>query len=229
MTVQSSGTYTYTPTAAARHAASAVGALTDDVTTDGFVVTASDGRGGTLAVTVTLTISPKNSAPSAKFTAGKPNTVTGLVNGTVTSIDPDGDAGIYSGPTTSTKGGTVTVNGDGTCTYTPTAAARQDRHLRRRRQRRSQPERHRYGQRRGLHRPRGGTRWQWRIHVRRVPHPARPTRLAAFEALVVWLVFGLIGAPAPAFAPAVLPRTSLRPVHRHSDRSRRPVRSRPHP
>ena len=45
MTVQSSGTYTYTPTAAARHAASAVGALTDDVTTDGFVVTASDGRG----------------------------------------------------------------------------------------------------------------------------------------------------------------------------------------
>ena len=75
-------------------------------------------------MTVTLTISPKNSAPSAKFTAGKPNTVTGLVNGTVTSIDPDGDAGIYSGPTTSTKGGTVTVNGDGTFTYTPTAAAR---------------------------------------------------------------------------------------------------------
>ena len=45
VTVQSSGTYTYTPTAAARHAASAVGALSDDVTTDGFVVTASDGRG----------------------------------------------------------------------------------------------------------------------------------------------------------------------------------------
>ena len=75
-------------------------------------------------MTVTLTILPKNSAPSAKFTAGKPNTVTGLVTGTVTSIDPDGDARTYSGPATSSKGGTVTVNGDGTFTYTPTAAAR---------------------------------------------------------------------------------------------------------
>ena len=45
MIVNANGTFTYTPTAAARHAASAVNAPST-VTTDSFTVTVSDGRRG---------------------------------------------------------------------------------------------------------------------------------------------------------------------------------------
>jgi YVTN family beta-propeller protein/VCBS repeat-containing protein len=123
--VSSNGTFTYTPTGAERHAASADGAGTD-VTTDTFTVTAGDGRGGTLAIPVTVTVSPKNAAPSGNYTAGTPDAATGLVTGTVTSTDPEGDTRSYSAPATSTKGGTVTVNSStGAFSYTPTQAARQ--------------------------------------------------------------------------------------------------------
>jgi VCBS repeat-containing protein len=125
VTVKSNGDFTYTPTSAARHAASINGAGTN-LTTDTFNVTVSDGNGGTLSVPVTVDISPKNTAPSsARFTATQPNTTTGLVTGRVTSTDADGDVRTYSGPTTSVKGGTVQVNIDGTFSYTPSAAARQ--------------------------------------------------------------------------------------------------------
>ena len=124
VTVKSNGDFTYTPTSAARHAASVNGADTE--LTDTFNVTVSDGNGGTLSVPVTVDISPKNTAPSrAKFTATQPNTTTGLVTGKVTSSDADGDVRTYSGPTTSDKGGTVQVNSDGTFSYIPSAAARQ--------------------------------------------------------------------------------------------------------
>ena len=122
--VSSNGMFTYTPTAAERHAAAADGADTT-VTTDTFTVTASDGRGGMLDIPVTVTVGPKNAAPTGHFTAGTPDATTGLVTGTVTSTDPDGDTTSYSAPATSAKGGTVAVNANtGAFTYTPTAEAR---------------------------------------------------------------------------------------------------------
>lgn len=121
--VNPDGTFTYTPTAAARHAASANNAAAA-LKSDTFTVVVSDGRGGTAAVPVTVTISPVNAAPVGGFTAGTPNPSTGLVSGSVTSTDTDGDTRTYSGPAVSVKGGTVVVNADGTFTYTPTAAAR---------------------------------------------------------------------------------------------------------
>ena len=53
------GTYTYTPTQAAREQAAQNPGLTDR-----FTVNVSDGQGGTTAVLVTVTISPKAAAPS---------------------------------------------------------------------------------------------------------------------------------------------------------------------
>ncbi len=121
--VNSDGSYSYDPTDAARHSASALGASTADKQ-DTFVVTVSDGNGGTLAVPVTVTVLPRNAAPVGSFTAGAPD-AGAKVTGAVTSTDADNDTRSYSGPTTSTKGGTVVVNSDGTFTYTASAAARQ--------------------------------------------------------------------------------------------------------
>lgn len=121
--VNSNGSYSYDPTDAARHNASALGATTADKQ-DTFTVTVSDGNGGTLAVPVTVSILPRNAVPVGSYTAGSPD-ATGKVTGAVTSTDADNDTRTYSGPTTSAKGGTLVVNGDGTFTYTPTAAARQ--------------------------------------------------------------------------------------------------------
>lgn len=121
--VNTDGSYTYDPTDAAQHAASALGASTADKQ-DTFVVTVSDGNGGTLAVPVTVSILPRNAAPVGTFTAGEPD-AGAKVTGAVTSTDADNDTRTYSGPTTSAKGGTVVVNADGTFTYTASAAARQ--------------------------------------------------------------------------------------------------------
>lgn len=121
--VSTDGSYSYDPTDAARHAASALGAGAADKQ-DTFVVTVSDGNGGTLAVPVTVTILPRNAAPVGSYSAGSPD-AGAKVTGAVTSTDADNDTRTYSGPTTSAKGGTVVVNADGTFTYTPTAAARQ--------------------------------------------------------------------------------------------------------
>ncbi|WP_157850919.1 beta strand repeat-containing protein [Mycolicibacterium obuense] len=121
--VNSDGSYSYDPSDAAQHAASALGASTADKQ-DTFTVMVSDGNGGTLAVPVTVSILPRNTAPVGSFTAGEPD-AGAKVTGAVTSTDADNDTRTYSGPTTSAKGGTLVVNSDGTFTYTPTAAARQ--------------------------------------------------------------------------------------------------------
>ena len=55
--VAGNGSFTYTPTAAARHAAAAENA-DPTALTDSFTVTASDGHGGTLDVEVDVTITP---------------------------------------------------------------------------------------------------------------------------------------------------------------------------
>nr|WP_255390325.1 Ig-like domain-containing protein [Mycobacterium sp. 852014-52144_SCH5372336] len=122
--VTSAGTLTYTPTAAARHAAAA-NAATTAVTQDILTVTANDGRGGIHQFQVTVDISPKNTAPVGSI--GNPTTDpdTGVVTGVVTSTDAEGDTRTYSGPTTSLKGATVSVQSNGSFTYTPTAPMRQ--------------------------------------------------------------------------------------------------------
>ncbi|MGJ6126467.1 Ig-like domain-containing protein [Mycolicibacterium sp. Y3] len=119
----STGTFTYTPTAAARHAAAALTATTADKA-DSFTVTVTDGFGGTATTTVSVSIQPANSAPTLSVTTGSPNATTGVVTGTVSGADPDGDPLTYTAPASTSKG-TVTVNAStGAFTYTPTEAAR---------------------------------------------------------------------------------------------------------
>lgn len=122
VTVNGGGAFAYTPTAAARHNASAVTATLADKT-DSFVVTVDDGHGTPLAVTVTVAISPKNAAPTGKTTIGPRDVNSGVVTGFVVGADTDGDTLTYTGPATTAKG-TFTLGADGRFTYTPTAAAR---------------------------------------------------------------------------------------------------------
>jgi YVTN family beta-propeller protein/VCBS repeat-containing protein len=120
--VNANGTFTYTPTAAARHAASAVNAPST-VTTDSFTVTVYDGRRGLVTATVQVDISPTNKAPTVTKTVGSPNTTTGIVTGAVMGADGDKDLVTYTQTAGPTKG-TVTLLATGAYTYTPTAQAR---------------------------------------------------------------------------------------------------------
>ena len=120
--IGSTGTFTYTPTAAARHAAASLTATEDD-RQDTFTITVSDGHGGTTSVTLTAAIAPKNAAPTAGPTRSAPDASTGSVAGSLGAKDRDDDALTYvltSGPTR----GTVTVNTDGSYLYVPTQEAR---------------------------------------------------------------------------------------------------------
>lgn len=119
--VNANGSFTYTPTSIARHAAAATGA-TAAATTDAFIVTISDGHGGTVGVSVTVAVGASNTGPTATSTVGTPN-VSGVVTGTVVGSDADGDTVAYSGTTTTAKG-SVTVGANGSFTYTPSATAR---------------------------------------------------------------------------------------------------------
>ena len=115
------GSFTYTPTAAARHAASVV---VNPVTTDTFTVTITDLRGASLLKTVTVTVVPANTKPTATVTVGKPNIIDGTVTGTVKGTDKDKDTLTYSAPAGTTKG-VIAINAStGAFIYTPTAAAR---------------------------------------------------------------------------------------------------------
>ena len=121
--VNSDGEFTYTPTEAARHQAASEGAVAVDLA-DSFTVTVADGHGGTATTAVNVAISPVNAAPVAGTpVVGTPDASTGVVVGTVTATDADGDALTFSGSTTTPKG-SVVVNADGGFTYTPTATAR---------------------------------------------------------------------------------------------------------
>gem|GEM_PF-1400175 len=106
VTVNTDGTFAYTPTANFNGA-------------DSFTVTGSDSNGGTATSTVTVNVAAVNDAPvlSNVTVAGTEDQV---VNGAVTGTDADGDTITYAqgiGPTN----GNVTVNTDGTFAYTPSA------------------------------------------------------------------------------------------------------------
>jgi VCBS repeat-containing protein len=121
----STGAFTYTPTALARHIASGLNATTADKT-DTFTVTIDDGRRGIITTTITVDILSANALPTVKATAGAPNSTTGVATGTVVGTDKDKDLLNYAGPAggTSAKGGTVTIDAKGKFTYTPTDAIR---------------------------------------------------------------------------------------------------------
>ncbi|MCZ4222600.1 Calx-beta domain-containing protein [Pedobacter rhodius] len=103
--VNADGTYTYTP-------------ASNYNGTDVFTITVSDGKGGTTAVTISVALTPVNDAPTASTPAvttpqGTP------VNGTITANDVDGDPLTFT-ITTAPAHGTLTVNPNGTYTFTPT-------------------------------------------------------------------------------------------------------------
>ncbi|MGI9162195.1 MAG: Ig-like domain-containing protein [Mycobacterium sp.] len=120
--VTDTGGFTYTPTASARHAAAKLGA-TVDATSDTFIITVADDHGGALAVPITTAIVGANVAPTATGSAGLPNVTTGLVAGAVIGSDADADPLTYSLSSAAAKG-SVTLNANGSFTYTPTALAR---------------------------------------------------------------------------------------------------------
>ncbi|MDX1873539.1 Ig-like domain-containing protein [Mycolicibacterium sp. 120266] len=122
VTFSSDGTFTYTPTAAARHKAAADTAPSTDLS-DSFTFTVDDGRRGVVQQTITVTVVPANKVPTVKTTVGKANSSTGVITGSVKGTDGDADRIYYEG-TVSTLQGTAVVKADGTFTYTPTITAR---------------------------------------------------------------------------------------------------------
>lgn len=116
------GTYTYSPSAAARHTAAAdtapLSALTDTVT-----IGVDDGRRGVVRQTITIAVVPANTIPVVKVTLGKTNSTTGVITGTVQASDANRDR-VYFDGTAATLKGTLVVAADGKFTYTPTVTAR---------------------------------------------------------------------------------------------------------
>jgi YVTN family beta-propeller protein/VCBS repeat-containing protein len=124
VTVTAAGAFTYTPDPLFRHAAARDGAIAGDKI-DMFTVTVTDKYGAAATIPVSVTISPTNAKPVAGApVVGTPNIKTGVVTGTASATDANGDPLTYSGSTTTSQG-TVIVASNGSFTYTPTDAARQ--------------------------------------------------------------------------------------------------------
>ena len=106
VTINPDGSYVYTP-------------VPNYNGPDTFTYSVSDGQGGSTTYTVTVLVTPVNDAPVAADVRRTTPEDTPLT-GTLAATDVDGD------PLTFTKAtdpahGTVTVNTDGTYTYTPAA------------------------------------------------------------------------------------------------------------
>ncbi len=91
-----------------------------------FGLLGSRGDSSTSPVTVTVApFTPANRAPVLSSpVVGTPNAVTGVVNGSVSATDADGDVLTYSAPASTAKGAIIINAGTGAFTYTPTVAAR---------------------------------------------------------------------------------------------------------
>ena len=116
---EATGTYTYTPSAAARALASA-GITTPDV----FTVVATNAAGSSSIATITVPIAPNPAPPSTPTkTKQQVNNSNGRITGKLVSTDPNGLPLTF----TLTLGGiqgSYTVSANGDFTFTPTSAAR---------------------------------------------------------------------------------------------------------
>ena len=121
VTVAPGGTFTYTPTDQARHVAADT--TVPGASADAFTVAITDGRGGVTTALVNVDIGPQNAAPAFSSASATIDPATGIATGSVVFTDGDGDTLTYGGTADSAKGH-LTVNPDGTFTYTPTEAAR---------------------------------------------------------------------------------------------------------
>ncbi len=116
------GSFSYTPTAAARHTAASLSATAAE-RADSFTVTVADGHGGSVNVRVAVVIGADNAPPTGSPKVGAPDAVTGVVAGAVMGSDPNGDPLSYSLFQPAAKGA-VNLAADGSFTYTPTPVAR---------------------------------------------------------------------------------------------------------
>ena len=91
-----------------------------------FGLLGSRGDSSTSPVTVIVApFTPANRAPVLSSpVVGTPNAVTGVVNGSVSATDADGDVLTYSAPASTAKGAIIINAVTGAFTYTPTVAAR---------------------------------------------------------------------------------------------------------
>ena len=107
--VNANGSYSYTP------AANFNG-------NDSFTFTVSDGNGGVVTYTQSITVTAVNDAPVAQDQT-LPGIEDTVLNGSVTATDADGDALTFSvaGGGVTANGGTVVMQPNGTFAYTPAA------------------------------------------------------------------------------------------------------------
>ncbi|WP_162131290.1 Ig-like domain-containing protein [Mycolicibacterium chubuense] len=123
--IDAQGKFTYTPTAAIRHAAAATTATAVDKA-DTFTVAVDDGHGHTVTQTVTVRVGPTNAKPTnAAVTDLFTNPNSGKVTGTIVATDADHDDFTLTGPTSTKKGAITYDSATDSFTYIPTQAARQ--------------------------------------------------------------------------------------------------------
>ncbi|MBI3503481.1 MAG: tandem-95 repeat protein, partial [Proteobacteria bacterium] len=108
VTVASDGSYTYTPSANFNG-------------TDSFTYTVADGKGGTTTGTINIDVASVNDGPTTSGGTASGNEDT-QITGQIAAADVDGDALSFALATDGGPAhGTVTVNPDGSYSYTPSA------------------------------------------------------------------------------------------------------------